>query len=80
VAEEGVAEGAPAVERGAGSVVAGVKEAGIEEATEAAEGEIIDMMAGANFFAFSKKAFSSEWVWPWGELTFSQSKSAPCAY
>jgi hypothetical protein len=80
MAEEGMAEAAPAVEGGAGSVVAGVEEAGIEEAVEAVEGEIIDTMAGTNFFAFSKKAFSSERVRPWGELTFSQSKSAPCAY
>jgi hypothetical protein len=54
----------PAVEGGVGSTVAGVKEAGIEEAAEAAEGEIIDTMAGTNFFAFSKKAFSSERVRP----------------
>jgi hypothetical protein len=64
VAEEGAAEAAPAVEGSAGSAVAGVEEAGVEEAVEAAEGEIIDTMAGANFFAFSKKAFSSERVRP----------------
>jgi hypothetical protein len=77
--EEGVVEAALAVEGGAGSAFAGVEEAGTEEAAEAAEGEIIDTMAGANLFAFLKKAFSSERVQPWGELTFSQSKSAPCA-
>jgi hypothetical protein len=36
----------------------------MKEAAEAAEGEMIDTMAGANFFAFSKKTFSSERVWP----------------
>jgi hypothetical protein len=68
VAEEGAAEAAPVVEGGADSLVTGVKEAGVEEA---AGGEIIAMMAGANFFAFSKKAFSSERVRPWEEPTFS---------
>jgi hypothetical protein len=72
-----MAEVAPAVGGGAESFVAGVEEAGIEEA---AEGEIIATMAGKNFFAFSKKAFSSEQVQPWEEPTFSQSSSAPCAY
>jgi hypothetical protein len=52
VAEEGVAEAAPVVGGGADSLVAGIKEAGAEEAAEAAEGEIIATMAGANFFAF----------------------------
>jgi hypothetical protein len=59
-----MAEAVPVVEGGVGSAVAGVEEAGIEEAAEATEGEIIDTMAGANFFAFSKKAFSSERVRP----------------
>jgi hypothetical protein len=72
-----MAEAAPAVGGGADSFVAGVEEACVEEA---AEGEIIATMAGENFFAFSKKAFSSERVWPWEEPTFSQSTSAPCAY
>jgi hypothetical protein len=49
-------------------LVAGVEEI---EVAEAAEGEIIAMMPGAYFFAFSKKAFSSERGWPWEELTFS---------
>jgi hypothetical protein len=59
-----MAKSAPAVEGGAESAIAGVEEVGIKEAAEAAEGEIIDTMAGANFFAFSKKAFSSERVRP----------------
>jgi hypothetical protein len=80
VAVGDVAEVALAVEGGTDSSIAGVEEAGIEEATEATEGEIIATMAGANFFAFSKKAFSSEQVQPWEEPTFSQSNSAPCAY
>jgi hypothetical protein len=80
MAEEGVAEAAPAVGGGADSFVAGVEEASVEEVAEAAEGEIIATMAGKNFFAFSKKAFSSERVRPWEEPTFSQSNSAPCAY
>jgi hypothetical protein len=71
VAEEGMAEAAPAVGGGADSFVAGVEEAGVEEATEAAEGEIIATMVGEKFFAFSKKAFSSERVRPWEEPTFS---------
>jgi hypothetical protein len=64
VAEEGMANSAPEVEGGAESVVAGVEEVGVTEAADAAEGETIDTMAGANFFAFSKKAFSSERVRP----------------
>jgi hypothetical protein len=71
VAEEGAAEAAPAVGGGADSFVARVEEAGKEEAAEAAEGEIFATMAGANFFAFSKKAYSSEQVRPWEEPTFS---------
>jgi hypothetical protein len=51
----------PTVEGGAGSSVAGV---GAVDVAEAAEGEIIDARAGANFFAFSKKAFYSERVRP----------------
>jgi hypothetical protein len=76
VAEEGMTNSSPAVGGGAGSSAAG---GGAVDAAEAAKGEIIATSAGANFFAFSKKAFISSWVWPWGELTFSQSKSAPCA-
>jgi hypothetical protein len=55
---------APEVEGGAESAVAGVEEGGMKEAAEAAEGEMIDTMAGASFFVFSKKAFSSERVRP----------------
>jgi hypothetical protein len=64
VAEEGVANSAPEVEGGAESTIAGVEEGGTTEAAAAAEGEIIDTMAGTNFFAFSKKDFSSERVRP----------------
>jgi hypothetical protein len=71
MAEEGGAEAALVVGGGADSLVAGVEEAGVEEAAEAAEGEIFATMAGANFFAFSKKAFSSERVRPWEDPTFS---------
>jgi hypothetical protein len=60
VAEEGAAEVAPVVKGSTGSAITGVEEVGVEEAAEVAEGEIIDTMAGENFFAFSKKAFSSE--------------------
>jgi hypothetical protein len=64
VAEEGMAKAMPSVEGGAGSSVAGVKGVGVIEVAKAAEGEIIDTRAGANFFAFSKKAFNSERVRP----------------
>jgi hypothetical protein len=64
VAEEGMANSAPAVEGGAESAVTGVEEVGVKEAADAAKGEMIDTMAGASFFAFSKKAFSSERVRP----------------
>jgi hypothetical protein len=64
VAEEGVANSAPEVEGGAKSAVARVEKGGTTEAAAAAEGEIIDTMAGTNFFAFSKKDFSSERVRP----------------
>jgi hypothetical protein len=63
MAEEGMAKSAPA-QGGTGSAIARVEEVGIKEAAEAAEGEIIDTMVGVNFFAFSKKAFSSERVRP----------------
>jgi hypothetical protein len=59
-----MAKAMPVVEGGAGSFVAGVKGVGVVEVAEAAEGEIIDTRVGANFFAFSKKAFNSEWVQP----------------
>jgi hypothetical protein len=59
--------------------VVGVEEIGIVPVTEAAEGEIIDTMPGAYFFAFSKKGFSSKRGRPGEELTFSQFTSSPCA-
>jgi hypothetical protein len=52
-------------------LVAGVKEIGVAEVVEAAEGEIIDTMPGTYFFAFSKKTHSSERGQPREELTFS---------
>jgi hypothetical protein len=60
-------------------LVAGVEETGVAEVVEAAEGEIIETMPGAYFFAFSKKTRSSERGQPWEELTFSQLTSSPCA-
>jgi hypothetical protein len=75
-----VAEAAPAFGGGTDPLVAGVKEISVVAAAEADEGEIIDTMPGANLFAFSKKAFSSERGRPWEELTFSQLTSSPCAY
>jgi hypothetical protein len=59
-----MANSAPEVEGGAESAVAGVKEGSVREVAEAAEGEMIDTMAGASFFALSKKVFSSERVRP----------------
>jgi hypothetical protein len=59
-----MANSAPAIEGGVESAIAGVEEVGVKEAADAAEGEMIDTMAGASFFAFSKKAFSSERVRP----------------
>jgi hypothetical protein len=56
-----MANSAPAVEGGAESAIIGVEEVGVKGATE---GEMIDTMAGASFFAFSKKAFNSERVRP----------------
>jgi hypothetical protein len=70
VAEVGVAEVAAASGGGIGALDAGVEEAGTE-VEEAAEGEIIDTMPGAYFFAFSKKTHSSERGRPCEELTFS---------
>jgi hypothetical protein len=64
VADEGMAKSAPAVEGGAESAIAGVEEGGVKEAAKAAEGEIINTMVGASFFAFSKKAFNSERAQP----------------
>jgi hypothetical protein len=59
-----MANSASEVEGGTESADAGVKEPGVTEAAEAAKGEMINTMAGASFFAFSKKAFSSERVRP----------------
>jgi hypothetical protein len=56
VAEEGMVNSSPTVDGGAGSSTPG---GGAVDVTEAAEGEIIDASVGANFFAFSKKAFNS---------------------
>jgi hypothetical protein len=70
-AEVGIAEAAPASGGGMDPLVAGVIETGVVEVAEAAEGEIIATMPGLYLFAFSKKAFSSEWGRPWEELTFS---------
>jgi hypothetical protein len=49
---------------GAEAVITGIAEVGAKEATEATEGEIIDTIAGVNFFAFSKKGFNSDRVRP----------------
>jgi hypothetical protein len=74
-----VEEVAPVLGGGIDTLVVGAKETGIEEVVEAAEGETIDMIPGAYFFAFSKKLRSSERGRPREELTFSQSTSSPCA-
>jgi hypothetical protein len=79
-AEVGIAEAAPASGGGTDPLVAGVEEIGVVPVAEAAEGEIIDTMPGAYFFAFSKKAVSSKRGRPGEELTFSQLTSSPCAY
>jgi hypothetical protein len=79
MAEVGIAEVAPALGGGMDPHVAGVKEIGVAKVVEAAEGEIIDTMPGAYFFAFSKKTRSSKRVRPREELTFSQLTSSPCA-
>jgi hypothetical protein len=74
-----VEEVAPVLGGGIDALVVGVEETGVEEVVEAAEGETIDTMPGAYFFAFSKKLRSSERGRPREELTFSQSTSSPCA-
>jgi hypothetical protein len=53
MAEVGAEEVAPALGGGIDPLVARVEETGIAEVKEAAEGEIIDTMPGAYFFAFS---------------------------
>jgi hypothetical protein len=70
---------APVLGGGIDALVVGVEETGVEEVIEAAEGETIDTMPGAYFFAFSKKLCSSERGRPREEVTFSQSTSSPCA-
>jgi hypothetical protein len=79
MAEVGVEEVAPTLGGGIDPLVAGVKETGVAEVKEATEGEIIDMMPGAYFFAFLKKTRSSERGRMREELTFSQLTSSPCA-
>jgi hypothetical protein len=64
MAEEGMINSVPGVEGGVASAAVRVEEGGATEGTAAAEGEIIDTMVGTNFFAFSKKDFSSERVRP----------------
>jgi hypothetical protein len=63
MAEEGMVASSSAA-RGGAEAVTRVEEVGAKEAAEAAEGEIIDTMAGVNFFAFSKKGFNSDRVRP----------------
>jgi hypothetical protein len=79
VAEVGAEEAAPVLGGGIDPLVAGVKETGVAEVNEATEGEIINTMPGAYFFAFSKKPRSFERGRPREELTFSQLTSSPCA-
>jgi hypothetical protein len=55
-----VEEVAPVLGGGMDPLVAGVKETGVAEVIEAAEGEMIEMMPGVYFFAFSKKTRNSE--------------------
>jgi hypothetical protein len=74
-----VEEVAPVLGGGIDALVIGVKETGVEEVIKVAEGETIDTMPGAYFFAFSKKLHSSERGRSSEELTFSQSTSSPCA-
>jgi hypothetical protein len=71
MAEVGTEEVALVLGGGIGPLVVGVKETGVAEVDEAAEGEIIDTMPGAYFFAFSKKPRISERGRPREELTFS---------
>jgi hypothetical protein len=71
VAELGTKEVAPALGGGIEPLVTRVEETGVTEVEEAAEGEIIDMMPGAYFFAFSTKPHSSKRGRPPEELTFS---------
>jgi hypothetical protein len=79
VEEVGVAELALALGGGMDPLVAGVKEIGVAEVIEAAEGEIIDTMPGTYFFTFSKKTRSFKRGRLREELSFSQLTSSPCA-
>jgi hypothetical protein len=76
MAEVGVAEEAASPRGGIGAPEEGVKEAGAE-VEETTEGEIIDMIPGTYFFAFSKKPHNSDRGRPQEELTFSQLTSSP---
>jgi hypothetical protein len=55
-----VEEVAPVLGGGIDALVIGVGETGTKEVVEATEGETIDTMPGAYFFAFSKKLHSSK--------------------
>jgi hypothetical protein len=79
VAEVGTEEVAPTLAGGIDPLVTGVEETSIAEVKETAEGEIINTMPDAYFFAFSKKPHNSERGRPREELTFSQLTSSPCA-
>jgi hypothetical protein len=61
-------EVAPVLRGGFDALVVGVEEIGAEEVVKAAEGETMDTMPGAYFFAFSKKLRSSERGRPREEL------------
>jgi hypothetical protein len=61
MAEGGAANSSPEVDGGTGLSTGG---SGASGTAEAAEGEIVVSNAGANFFAFSKKAFISSRVYP----------------
>jgi CheY-specific phosphatase CheX len=64
VATEGAIPLVSAVEGGMEVATAGVDKVRVKEAAAAVEGEIINTMAGVNFFAFSKKSFNSDQVQP----------------
>jgi hypothetical protein len=74
-----VEEVTPVLGGGFNTLVVGVQETSTKEVVEAAEGETMDTIPGAYFFAFSKKLHSSERGRPREELTLSQSTFSPCA-
>jgi hypothetical protein len=74
-----VEEVAPVLGGGFDALVVRVEETDAEEVVEAAEGETMDTMPGAYFFAFTKKLRSSARGRPREELTFFQLTSSPCA-